>query len=189
MSNYQGSVPETPRAADWRDDAQCIQHDPDLFFPKGYEGPWQLVIAQAKQVCRMCPVIEACNRWAFETRQTHGIWGGLTERERAAVLRRKGVRLHTFDEDRESAERTLKSIYDQHTYTTEDGHLLWEGSVPVYFAKRWYTAAQIVFTVDRGRPPVSIVRRTCTQDGCVLAAHLMDQRERNEARAAKELVS
>lgn len=182
MTHYAGSVPDFERCPDWRDDALCQQHDPDLFFPKGYEGPWQLIIEEAKAVCRACPVVEACAQWALETRQSHGIWGALTERERASTLRRKGVRLHTFDEDREPAERTLESLRDQHTHPTEDGHLFWEGSVPVYFEKRWYTAAQIVFTVDRGRAPVSIVRRTCAQDGCVLPAHLMDQRERNEAR-------
>jgi WhiB family redox-sensing transcriptional regulator len=46
-------------------------------------------INQAKQVCQQCPVINACADWALRTREPYGVWGGLSEDERADIL---GVR-------------------------------------------------------------------------------------------------
>ena len=43
---------------------------------------------RARQVCRSCPVVEACLGYALETNQRAGIWGGSTEEERK-TLRRK----------------------------------------------------------------------------------------------------
>jgi WhiB family redox-sensing transcriptional regulator len=39
-------------------------------------------------VCAMCPVQEACLAYAIESRQTVGIWGGATTRERRRLRRR-----------------------------------------------------------------------------------------------------
>ncbi|MBX4171721.1 WhiB family transcriptional regulator [Rhodococcus sp. DMU2021] len=36
----------------------------------------------ARRICSRCPVLESCRRFAVETGQPHGIWGGLTESER-----------------------------------------------------------------------------------------------------------
>ena len=44
---------------------------------------------RAKQVCEDCEVRAECLRFALETRQEFGIWGGTDEKERAR-LRRKG---------------------------------------------------------------------------------------------------
>ena len=51
--------------------------DLDLFYPERGEstGP-------ARQVCARCPVCQPCLEYALSNRITHGIWGGLTERER-----------------------------------------------------------------------------------------------------------
>jgi hypothetical protein len=38
-------------------------------------------------VCQGCPVRDACPQYAFETRQTDGIWGGTTERQRRRLRR------------------------------------------------------------------------------------------------------
>ena len=45
------------------------------------------VMAVAKALCVRCPVREICLEYALEVRETHGIWGGLNEMERRAVLR------------------------------------------------------------------------------------------------------
>lgn len=169
---------DTPRPTDWRDAAACRGEDPDLFFPKGYEGPSLLVIEQAKAVCRRCPVMEQCGQWAMETCQPFGVWGGLSEAERRTILRRRGVRLPAADEAR--PERTLASLLTQHAKPTPDGHLIWEGSTPVHFQGRYHTPAQISFTVDRGHSPVGILRRSCPMDGCILAAHIADNEERTQ---------
>lgn len=73
---------------DWRDKATCRDEDPDLFFPIGTSGPALLQEAEAKAVCGRCPVQEQCLRWAMETGQDIGVWGGLGENERRKLKRR-----------------------------------------------------------------------------------------------------
>lgn len=104
MSNYTGSVPDTQRRADWRDAALCRGKDenPEDWFPLG-AGPTAKAQEQhAKAVCWTCPAIQACGQWAIETRQPFGVWGGMSETERRAILRRRGVRL-PVDPDVEEA--------------------------------------------------------------------------------------
>ncbi|WP_309474681.1 WhiB family transcriptional regulator [Streptomyces ipomoeae] len=73
---------------DWRQRGACTDQDPELFFPIGNTGPALLQVEEAKQVCARCPVIETCLRWAMETGQDSGVWGGLSEEERRAMKRR-----------------------------------------------------------------------------------------------------
>jgi len=77
---------------DWRHEAACREVDPELFFPIGNSGPALLQIEEAKQVCRRCSVTEECLRWAIESGQDAGVWGGMSEDERRA-LKRRTVRL------------------------------------------------------------------------------------------------
>lgn len=74
--------------SDWRHDAICREEDPELFFPVGNSGPALLQIAEAKTVCRRCPVVSDCLGWALESGQDAGIWGAMTEDERRALKRR-----------------------------------------------------------------------------------------------------
>ncbi|MFE2462220.1 WhiB family transcriptional regulator [Streptomyces sp. NPDC059402] len=76
----------------WREYAACRTEDPDLFFPIGTTGPAALQTEQAKAVCRTCPVREQCLRWALDTGQTIGVWGGTSELERRALKRREAAR-------------------------------------------------------------------------------------------------
>jgi hypothetical protein len=48
-----------------------------VFFPERGE-----TAGAARQVCAACPVRQPCLEYALSNRITHGIWGGLTERER-----------------------------------------------------------------------------------------------------------
>ncbi|MBC7550665.1 MAG: WhiB family transcriptional regulator [Cellulomonas sp.] len=73
---------------DWRHRAACLDEDPELFFPIGNTGPALHQIEQAKAVCHRCPVLETCLKWALESGQDAGIWGGLSEDERRALRRR-----------------------------------------------------------------------------------------------------
>ena len=73
---------------DWRHRAACLDEDPELFFPIGNTGPALLQIEEAKAVCRRCEVMDTCLRWALETGQDAGVWGGLSEDERRALKRR-----------------------------------------------------------------------------------------------------
>lgn len=72
---------------DWRHRAACRDIDPELFFPVGDDGPAREQAEVAKLVCAGCPVREECGRWAMETGQDSGIWGGLTEDERRVMRR------------------------------------------------------------------------------------------------------
>ena len=73
---------------DWRDRAACLDEEPELFFPIGTTGPAKLQIEEAKAVCRRCEVIDECLKWALETGQEFGVWGGFTEDERRALKKR-----------------------------------------------------------------------------------------------------
>jgi WhiB family redox-sensing transcriptional regulator len=44
---------------------------------------------RAKAVCMGCPVRTECLADALDNRTEFGIWGGMTERERRALLRRR----------------------------------------------------------------------------------------------------
>ncbi|MEU9012576.1 WhiB family transcriptional regulator [Streptomyces sp. NPDC048479] len=76
----------------WRHEAACLDEDPDLFFPVGNTGPALLQVAEAKSVCRRCPVQEPCLEWAVAHGQDSGVWGGLGEDERRALKRRTARR-------------------------------------------------------------------------------------------------
>ncbi|MFJ5680261.1 WhiB family transcriptional regulator [Streptomyces sp. NPDC093097] len=72
---------------DWLHRAACRDEDPDLFFPAGDTGPAVLQIREAQAVCARCPVVRQCLDWALVTRQTHGVWGGLSEGQRRELKR------------------------------------------------------------------------------------------------------
>ncbi len=72
----------------WVHRAICRDEDGDLFFPVGTAGPALLQIAEAKTVCRRCPVVSECLAWALDTGQDAGVWGGMSEDERRALKRR-----------------------------------------------------------------------------------------------------
>ena len=73
---------------DWRNRAACLDEEPELFFPIGNTGLALPQIEEAKAVCSRCEVVEACLEWAIESGQDAGVWGGLSEDERAALKRR-----------------------------------------------------------------------------------------------------
>ncbi|MEU9560097.1 WhiB family transcriptional regulator [Streptomyces fumanus] len=79
----------------WREFAACRDEDPDLFFPIGTSGPALLQTEQAKAVCHRCPVRDQCLRWALDTGQSIGVWGGTSEDERRALKRRIAARRGT----------------------------------------------------------------------------------------------
>src|SRR5665647_887906 len=72
----------------WRNRAACLEEDPERFFPIGNTGPALLQIEEATAVCRRCEVVETCLKWAIESGQDAGVWGGLSEDERRALKRR-----------------------------------------------------------------------------------------------------
>ena len=78
----------SPILMTWRDRAACLDEDPELFFPIGNNVSALLQIENAKAVCRRCEVVDSCMKWAIESRQDTGVWGGLSEDERRSLKRR-----------------------------------------------------------------------------------------------------
>ncbi|USR79778.1 WhiB family transcriptional regulator [Arcanobacterium pinnipediorum] len=76
---------------DWRHNAACLEHDPELFFPVGSSAAAMAQTERAKGICRSCDVAETCLQWAISTNQDAGVWGGLSEDERRS-LKRRGLR-------------------------------------------------------------------------------------------------
>lgn len=66
----------------WQEGALCAEVDSEIFFPeKGKPA------RDAKKVCAGCWVREQCLEWAMATNQRHGVWGGLTSKERSILAR------------------------------------------------------------------------------------------------------
>lgn len=71
----------------------CSETFPDMFFPE--DPPEGLMLKrpvypyenEAKEVCAKCPYRLACLKYAMTDPSLIGIWGGLTEKERAALKR------------------------------------------------------------------------------------------------------
>ncbi len=68
---------------DWASQAQCKQAGPDELFVRGAAQN------RAKQLCAGCPVKMECLAEALDHQIEWGVWGGMTERERRAILRKR----------------------------------------------------------------------------------------------------
>jgi WhiB family redox-sensing transcriptional regulator len=68
---------------DWSAHAACHATDPDSLFVQGAAQN------KAKAVCGACEVRAECLADALDNRIEFGVWGGMTERERRALLRRR----------------------------------------------------------------------------------------------------
>ena len=78
---------------EWQYKGACRDLDPEMFFhPDGERGPRRRNRENAaKAVCATCPVIAACRAHALAVQEPYGIWGGLSEDDRAAILSRRGI--------------------------------------------------------------------------------------------------
>lgn len=180
MSNYTGATPDTAgRRTDWLATAPC-KDDPEAMFP----GTLDHEIENAKAYCRRCPAVDRCLQWALETRQDHGVWGGLTEDERRNLNRRTARGTHKPRGPKLPHPTSLRELFDRHTQPQEDEHLLWSGAKCPDFRTRQYTPNQIAFILDRGYEPNGTVHRLCVVKGCVQARHLADTQERRQRAAA-----
>jgi WhiB family redox-sensing transcriptional regulator len=73
-----------PSPRGWRYRAACRGADLGMFFPGRGESA-----EPARRVCAGCPVRELCLDYALGKGITHGIWGGLAERDRRALRSRR----------------------------------------------------------------------------------------------------
>ncbi|UQX90338.1 WhiB family transcriptional regulator [Jatrophihabitans telluris] len=68
---------------DWASDGACRDVDPESLFVIGAAQH------EAKMICRQCSVRLECLADALDSRTEFGVWGGMTERERRTLLRRR----------------------------------------------------------------------------------------------------
>ncbi|MBC9729900.1 WhiB family transcriptional regulator [Streptomyces sp. TRM68367] len=73
------------RAADWSADAACKGWDTELFYAPVTDPDTR----QAKAICRGCPVLAECLADAMARAEPYGVWGGVDEDERGALIRRR----------------------------------------------------------------------------------------------------
>lgn len=66
---------------EWHDDASCRETDPESFYIE-HGGNYA---SELFEMCHNCPVKVQC--LAAGLTETHGLWGGATERERRRVKR------------------------------------------------------------------------------------------------------
>jgi WhiB family redox-sensing transcriptional regulator len=79
-------VPATVRSnwvKEWAQHTACSKAAPDALFVRGAA---QQV---AKKVCLGCPVIAECLADSLDNHTEFGVWGGMTERQRRALLKRR----------------------------------------------------------------------------------------------------
>jgi WhiB family transcriptional regulator, redox-sensing transcriptional regulator len=79
-------------SAGWQFQAACRGEDSSLFFAPNYFEKREEKLARearAKAFCDRCPVRTDCLEYALDIRENHGVWGGLNELERRAVLRQR----------------------------------------------------------------------------------------------------
>ncbi len=72
----------------WQNAGACRDLPSEMFFhPDGERGPSRRKREnKAIAVCQTCPVIEQCRNQALMIQEPYGIWGGLTEDDRLAII-------------------------------------------------------------------------------------------------------
>ena len=72
---------EAQARAAWASKARCRATDADELFVRGASQ------RKATAICRQCPVLTECLADALDNHEKFGVWGGMTERQRRALLR------------------------------------------------------------------------------------------------------
>lgn len=89
----------------WVEQSKCRNLETRRWYPPRDKELYQIDATYAKGVCKgkdgkpPCPVRHQCLLFALLTDEEHGIWGGMSHRERAALVRKAekaGVNLPTW---------------------------------------------------------------------------------------------
>ncbi|QQZ58386.1 WhiB family transcriptional regulator [Streptomyces microflavus] len=151
-----------------------------MWFPKGTDAQSMNDADAAVRICRRCPVMDTCAEWAIDTRQDSGVWGGLTEQDRAALRR------HGRIPQKRTPIQAFASIQDAYeALTRKDGrHVIWTGGNEVRIGSVRMSPNQVAWRARRKTPPVGRVFPDCETDGCV--RHLNDQVVRQAREATRK---
>lgn len=196
MSAYTGQTPDTPRPVDWRAKAVCREQG-DLWFPLPGNT---IAVHVAKQACFTCPVMLACGQHALTRGITDGVWGGLSEGQRAALQRKHpaavlddpaaaGAVILAALRNELNPVQSLRDLWNDRTRVLPGGHIGWTGDSGSFSHRgHTYTPKQLAFLLDRGHKATGIVRRVpeCQVVECVSPRHLADNAERYQRKLALE---
>lgn len=104
-------MPERPSVTDdpeWPSRGACRDVDPETLFVVGAAQH------KAKGICMGCPVRIECLADALDSRTEFGVWGGMTERERRMLLRRRPD-IHSWRDFLHSAQRAERVSVSERT--------------------------------------------------------------------------
>lgn len=76
---------------EWMLDGLCngkATRGDDPWFP---EADKRAQTASAQRICAQCPVEQECLRFALDSPEPHGVWGGTSPRQRRALRRREAA--------------------------------------------------------------------------------------------------
>lgn len=76
---------------EWQYQGACMGVDSEVFFsPESERGAKRERREEnAKRLCSSCPVIDRCREHALSVQEPYGVWGGLSEGERAELARHR----------------------------------------------------------------------------------------------------
>ena len=78
----------------------CATIGGDFWFPdneSGIPGASAVDANFAKKICNRCPHRRECAEWGIKN-EAHGIWGGLTIRDRQRIRRERGIKIYQEDD-------------------------------------------------------------------------------------------
>lgn len=75
----------------------CAEVGTNLFFQPDRDDPEQAKMQDGeykygRKICETCPHLMECAEWGIAN-ETHGLWGGLSPREREFMRKKRGIRL------------------------------------------------------------------------------------------------
>jgi WhiB family redox-sensing transcriptional regulator len=94
---FENAVAPRPLISDWewQEKSACRDLPTEMFFhPDGERGPRRRNRENtAKAVCATCPVMMQCREQSIALQEPYGIWGGLSEDERFAMIRARQLKV------------------------------------------------------------------------------------------------
>ena len=83
----------SPLSQQWRWVASCVGTPNDWWF--GHSSSARTAIPQqAKDLCRDCPALASCREYAIR-HEEYGFQGGMTEKERKSIRKKRGIQLQS----------------------------------------------------------------------------------------------
>ena len=78
----------------WQDNAACRDQPHDYWYAEKHKEGAQQLLRQGKAICAECPVRAECLEHAVINNERHGVWGGLSPRQRQPLRRGRVIVRH-----------------------------------------------------------------------------------------------